>query len=351
MKMEGMSGSGKTTAAKLLSLLIYGENMVGRSSTASDYSMASTEPLIIKDNMETDDINRNALNFLLLAATGATNIKRAQGTESGVVTEKINCLVAITAIEPFAKPELINRTFIVDFSKRYQRKEFVETDAVIKLMARRDDILSAWLLVLAEKVLPSLAERGKVIQYIKEHHREYAKERVTEFTALLTLLCKALVRYMPLPEELKAEAGDRAPEYVLLDAVWVELMGALVYRRIIQDPDGRPTGHQIYHFDCTTADLLAMLNRYGREYGIRVPFSNAKQLGVRVANELETLRRGGWQTGMVKVIHGNRISRWQWSDAEDAPAPPPEGPARKIAPKAQSVNADGAPGDFFAPCQ
>ena len=130
MKMEGGTGSGKTTAAKFLSLLIYGDNMVGRSTTASDFAMGSSEPLIIKDNVETDDIDKSALNFLLLAATGAQNLKRTSGTESGVTAERVNCLVAITAIEPFAKPELINRTYIIEFSKRWQRADFIETAAV-----------------------------------------------------------------------------------------------------------------------------------------------------------------------------------------------------------------------------
>ncbi len=363
MKMEGVSGSGKTTAAKFISLLLYGENMVGRSSTASDYSMASSEPLIIKDNLETDDINRNALNFLLLAATGATNIKRQQGTESGVVTEKINCLVAITSIEPFNKPELINRAFLIDFTKRWQRRNFVETDAVQNLTAKRDAIVSAWLQLLAEKVLPSLDDRGRIIAYIKDQHRDYSKERVTEFTALLVLITRALVKYMPLSEELKLDAGDRAPEYVLLDHwvryqnehsrmieqgtnavlalleglrrsflidfsqkaeahecfVWCPVLGIKAFREALLDPNGYPTGHQVYWFDGSTADVLSMMNRLGREHGVKVPFGNTRQLGVRITNEMATLKLAGWRISALKTIHGNRISRWTWSDAEHTP--------------------------------
>lgn len=368
MKLEGGSGSGKTSAAEVMSLLLYGENMVGRSSTASDYSMAATEPLIIKDNLETDDLNRNALNFLLLAATGATNIKREQGTQSGVVTEKINCLVAITAIEPFSKPELINRAFIVDFHKKYQRIDFVKDDNARELLAKRDDMLSAWLMLLAEKVLPSLGDRGKIIQYIREHHKDFSKDRVSEYLALLVLIVRALLRYMPLSNELKLNAGDRAPEYVLLDSwikyqndhsraieqgtnavlqlidglkrvflivysrtdseaisakgvfgvnqvrVWCELMGVWVYREEIgdqADPKNRP---QTFYFDCSTQDLLSMLMRYGREYGIKNPFTNARQLGCRITNELSTLKRAGWLSEQLKVVNGNRISRWRWTD-------------------------------------
>jgi hypothetical protein len=342
--------------------------MVGRSSTASDYSMAATEPLIIKDNLETDDLNRNALNFLLLAATGATNIKREQGTQSGVVTEKINCLVAITAIEPFSKPELINRAFIVDFHKKYQRIDFVKDDNARELLAKRDDMLSAWLLLLSEKVLPSLGDRGKIIQYIREHHKDFSKDRVSEYLALLVLIARALLRYMPLSNELKLEAGDRAPEYVLLDAwikyqnehsraieqgtnavlqlidglkrvflidftrkevepvaadglfginqvkIWCELMGVWVWREEVIDLGNPHKRRQTFYFEGSTQDLLSMLLRFGREFGIKVPFSNARQLGVRISNEIETLRRAGWWLSQVKVVNGNRISRWRWTD-------------------------------------
>jgi Zn ribbon nucleic-acid-binding protein len=369
MKMEGGSGSGKTSAAEMLSLLLYGENMVGRSSTASDYSMAATEPLIIKDNLETDDLNQNARNFLLLAATGATNIKREQGTQSGVVTEKINCLVAITAIEPFSKPELINRAFIVDFHKKWQSLDFVKDDNARLLLAKRDEILSAWIMLLADKVLPHLEERGKIIQYIREHHKDFSKDRVSDFLSLLVLIARALLRYMPLTADLKLDAGDRAPEYVLLDAwvkyqnehsrlaeqgtnavlqlidglrrvflidysrkdsermagngefgvnqvkIWCELMGVFVWREDVTDDIDPLKKRQTFYFDAGTADLLSILSRYGREYGVKVPFSNARQLGVRIANEMDTLKRSGWDIGYVRKVHGERISRWRWTDA------------------------------------
>ncbi|MDH5634047.1 MAG: CHC2 zinc finger domain-containing protein [Gammaproteobacteria bacterium] len=358
MKMEGGSGSGKTTAARFCSLLLYGADMVGRSSTAGDYSMGSTEPLIIKDNLETDDINKQSLNFLLLAATGATNIKRKHGTESGITAEKLACLVCITAIEPFSKPELINRTYIIEFSKRFQNNEFVETSTSMKLLGRRNEIMSAWLQVLADDVLPDLAKRETYIKYIREQHRQFSKDRTSEFMALLTLLAKALLKYIPLPEELKIDAGDRAPEFVLLDEwiryqdthakqseqgtnavlqlleglrrvflidfsrqaeaadnkVWCSMMGMEVEREAIKDEAGDNTGRQVYWFLASTGELLAMMQRYGREYGIKVPFQNAKQLGVRINNELHTIEAAGWKVTHRKVIHGTRYAEFSWRD-------------------------------------
>jgi len=364
MKMEGGSGSGKTTCAKFGSILLYGKSMVGRSSTAGDYSMGSTEPLIIKDNLETDDINKQQLNFLLLAATGATNIKRKGGTESGVTTEKLNCLVCITAIEPFAKPELINRTYLVNFSKRYQRTDFIESEIEMKLMGKRNEILSAWIQLLANKVIPELEQHKNYIKYIREHHKHFSKDRTSEFMAILALISRVLLKYIPLPDELKADAGDRAPEYVLLDAwvkyqnehakeseqgtnavlqlldglkrtflidfsrsaeqrdnkVWCPMMGIYIDRDNGEDEFGLSTRPRIYSFEASTADLLAMMQRYAREYGLKIIFKNARQLGVRINNELSTLEEAGWSIIYTKKVNGTRYFRYAWADTPE-PAP------------------------------
>lgn len=364
MKMEGGSGSGKTTCAKLGSILLYGKNMVGRSSTAGDYSMGSTEPLIIKDNLETDDINKQSLNFLLLAATGATNIKRKGGTESGVTTEKLNCLVCITAIEPFAKPELINRTYLVNFSKKHQRTDFIESEVEMKLLGKRNEILSAWIQLLSNKILPELNQHKAYIKYIREHHKHFSKDRTSEFMAILVLICRVLLKYIPLPDELKAEAGERAPEYVLLDSwikyqndhakeseqgtnavlqfldglkrsflidfarnaedgaekVWCPVMGMDVNRDIGKDEFGEPDRPAMYFFETCTSDLLSMMQRYAREYGLRIPFQTGRQLGVRITNELKTLEEAGWSITPTKKVRGTRYANFAWRD-EQKPAP------------------------------
>lgn len=358
MKMEGGSGSGKTTAAKFLSLMIYGESLVGRSTTASDFSMGSTEPLIIKDNFETDDINKNALNFLLLAATGAQNMKRSSGTESGVTSETLNCLVAITAIEPFAKPELINRTYIVNFSKKHQNLSFLETSAVLKLKGCRDTILSAWLTLLAEKVLTDLSSQQEIIAYMQKQHTNFSKDRTIEFLSLLTLITKSLLKYVPLPPELIDQAGNRAPEYVLLDSwinyqnqyatrtevgtnmvlqllngiksaflmefsknanesrdsVMVPVMGIEVKRVAAKTDVVSPTENYDYSFVTSTKDLLLMMQRHARDHGIKVPFKTSMQLGVRMSNEQKTLQADGWDIQRQKTLRGTRYSTFSWNN-------------------------------------
>ncbi|MBC8413851.1 toprim domain-containing protein, partial [bacterium] len=72
MKFSGESGSGKTTAAKLISCLIYGDGHLGDASTAAAYAEASQNPLLIIDNLESGDMTKSMLKFLLLVCTGGS---------------------------------------------------------------------------------------------------------------------------------------------------------------------------------------------------------------------------------------------------------------------------------------
>jgi len=361
MKMEGGSASGKTTAAKYCSLLLYGQNLVGRLTGAGAYSMGATEPMLIMDNMETDDLNKMMKNFLLLASTGATNFKRKGGSDTEVTAERVNCLVAITAIEPFTQPELINRTYLVDFNKKYRKNGFIDEAISAKLVARRDAILSAWMKILSEDIIPGLDERRELLEYIQENHPHSSKDRTNAFMAMLALISKSLLKYIPLDEEL---AGGKRPERALIDE-WVRIqdeqaklteagtndvlqfldsirndyllhfanekaepdadgierfrnlnIGLIIERKELRDKDDPARTWFEYRFEASTKGLLDAFQRHARERGIRAPWRTARQLGCRIANEMETLEASGWTMSSSRKLRGERFAWFTWSPDE-----------------------------------
>jgi len=163
LKFSGGSNSGKSTCAGRLSLLLYGEDIVGNPSAAAAFAEASQNPMIIIDNLESQDVNNQILKFLLLAATGGQKLKRTSGTESGVTKEKPKALVLVTAIEPFLKPELINRTFDVEFSTKFWNEGFVEDEVMGDILKNRDKILSSIIKLISNNILPSLQSRRAYI--------------------------------------------------------------------------------------------------------------------------------------------------------------------------------------------
>ncbi len=201
MKFSGASSAGKTTAAKLLSLLIYGKDDLGDPSAAAAYAVASQNPLLIIDNLESDDFTKSILKFLLLSATKGGKEKRTQGTDSDTIQEQPKALVLITAIEPFVKAELINRTFDIDFSFKFKNDAFVEDEVIRSVIKRRDLILSAILKFISRDILPNLDVRKDYITVLKKEHKNHAKNRTDEYLALLMLMLEKMLKYVPYYDE------------------------------------------------------------------------------------------------------------------------------------------------------
>ncbi|MBU0994684.1 MAG: hypothetical protein KJ737_19495 [Proteobacteria bacterium] len=55
-KYSGSHQSGKTSAARLESMLIYGNDDVTSSTASANYSEGSKSPLLVEDNLETDQM-------------------------------------------------------------------------------------------------------------------------------------------------------------------------------------------------------------------------------------------------------------------------------------------------------
>jgi len=225
MKFSGASAAGKTTAARLLSLLIYGNEQLGDPTAASAYAVASQNPLLVIDNMESDDFTKSLLKFLLLSATKGGKEKRTQGTDSDTIQEQPKALVCVTAIEPFIKSELINRTYDIDFTSKFKNDYFVEDEVIRAIIKKRDLILSAILKLIAKEVLPNLEARKDYIMILKKEHKGHAKNRTDEYLALLMLLLEKFLQHIPYYSEndflYGVESGDKD-----IRKAWIEYQNA-----------------------------------------------------------------------------------------------------------------------------
>ena len=220
MKFSGASSSGKTTTAKFLSILIYGQEVMGQISSAAAFSSASQNPMVILDNLEEDQRNKSIKQFLLLCATGGSKEKRAGGTDSDTIQEKPRSLVLITAIEPLEEPELINRTIDINFSKQHKKAGFIESEALRGLTKHRDSIMSAILMFIQRDILPNIDEGLKVnLGILKAEYKGHSKDRADEYIALLMLILEKLIPHAPFKGEddmvaAKASAAEIWREWI-----------------------------------------------------------------------------------------------------------------------------------------
>ncbi len=353
MKFSGPTNSGKTTAARLLSLLIYGNEHLGDPSTAAMYAVSSQNPLLIVDNLESDDITKSGLKFLLLSATKGGKEKRTQGTETGTTEEVPKALVLITAIEPFTKAELINRTYDVEFSTKFKGDDFIEDEVIREIIKKRDLILSSMIRFIQRDILPNLSKRKDYITILKKEHKGHAKNRTDEFMALLMLILEKLVKYIPYYEEGDISYGLLDGDDEIRDA-WIEYQDAkakdteTATNSILKMLDGlineyllrmknvegglTPSFHKEYtsevvtyqhpeygleiiksqpenltdetgqdyirtyvEFIATPKDLVFAFDRFCRNNGIRNPYSTAGIFGERLKNDRHLLAKGSWE--------------------------------------------------------
>ncbi len=349
MKFSGPTSSGKTTAARLLSLLIYGDGHLGDPSAAAAFALASQNPLLIIDNLESDEITKSILKFFLLSATKGGKEKRTSGTESDTTQEQPKALVLITAIEPFIKAELINRTYDIEFSFRHKADDFIEDEIIRAVVKKRDLILSSIIKIIHKEVLPNLHKRKDYISILKREYKNHSKNRTDEYLALLMLILESILKHIPYYDDSHVLAGVESGEKEVRKA-WIEyqdakakdtetasnniikLLDGLVREYIMKMKDLEPTAH--YHYDedvfvyqhpeymielvktkpkvveenegeqfsiasiefiSTSGEISSAFDRYCKNNGIRNPYSTASIFSSRLKNDKHLLKKGGWE--------------------------------------------------------
>lgn len=350
MKFSGPTESGKTTAARLISLLLYGNEHLGDPSAAAAYAVSAQNPLLIIDNLEHDDFTKSILKFLLLSATKGGKEKRSQGTDSDTIQEMPKALVLITAIEPFTKAELINRTYDVDFSAKNKSEDFIEDEVIRLIIKKRDIIISSILKFIQSDVLANLDKRKDFITILKKEHKNHSKNRTDEFLATLMLILEKLLKYIQYykPDDFLygTETGDKeirmawityqdakARETETSSNTIIKLFDGLMREYIIKMKDLNPGYHKDYkdevfsythpeylfdviktkaeiitdektgenymrsymEFIATSGDIVFALDRFCKNNGIKNPYNKASVFISRLRNDKDLLKRSGWE--------------------------------------------------------
>ena len=178
---------GKTEAAGLITTLLYGQNFVTISSTASDYTDAALNPVTVCDNLELSSIVEDRKNFLLCVATGITRQKRKSGTDSQNVYEKAVTQLITTSMESFELPELIERTMVIPFSSKHFKRDYPGAVTIENHVIRhRNDMLSAVFRLTGDILNDFDAKKARWTAWLHERFPNHAK-RLNEHLACMAL--------------------------------------------------------------------------------------------------------------------------------------------------------------------
>lgn len=349
MKFSGATSSGKTTAARLLSLLIYGNEHLGDPSAAAAYAVSSQNPLLIIDNLESDDFTKSILKFLLLSATKGGKEKRTAGTETETTQEQPKALVLITAIEPFTKSELINRTYDIEFSSKHKSDGFIEDEVVRALIKNRNLIISAIIKFIQRDVLLNLEKRKEYIVILKKEYKNHSKNRTDEYLSTLMLMLDKMLKYIPVygPDDLLCgfETGEKE-----IRKAWIEYqdikakdtetgsnsiikqLDGLVSEYLSKMKDLQPSYHRDYkepvfcythpdyliefiktkpesfeesngepytkaYIECvaTAGEIVQAFDKYCKNYGTVNIYKSGAILVSRLRNDTQVIKKSGWE--------------------------------------------------------
>ncbi len=329
-RFEGPAGSGKTTASKLISALIYGEPQQKKSTDAANYTDGSQNPLIVLDNIEVKQMTDDLTTFMLTSITGIAKEKRKSGTDTETVIEQTKCLLNTTGIEPLGGElsEILSRSFIIRFDMDERAgNSFLEANILAAIAEHRDLIVSA-LIRRTSRVLALLRKKaqGTVMELLSSTMGDHAKRRCNDYLSLMYLMLlvgkpaevieKGVADlHPPFLEQIaslnlvsKETARESNPIATVLAALFNAYRRALETDRESGALDGGKTEMSRFRaqyqidfrdetcIECALArDLYIALNCAANN--LKLPFNirSVQQFTQRFANDLDTIREVGFE--------------------------------------------------------
>ena len=330
-RFEGPAGSGKTTASKLISALIYGEPQQKKSTDAANYTDGSQNPLIVLDNIEARQMTEELITFSLTSITGIAKEKRKSGTDTETVIERTKCLLNTTGIEPLGGElsEILSRSFIITFDMDNQASDyFLESEVISGIQRNRDLILSA-ILKRTSQVLTLIRKGGlrQVMRLLGRTLPGHEKQRCNDFLSLMYLMTLARCTEREVATGLEAlspqfvdqirsinatsqqTARESNPIATALNSLFDAYRNAVDLDEQARDgPDDRANHvpsfierylvrfEDLYTMEPVSAGkLLAALRKVAGQYHLEFEYSKPAQLARRVSNDLEVLLEAGFE--------------------------------------------------------
>ena len=341
-RFEGSAGSGKTTASKITSTLLYGEPQHKKATDAANYTDGSQNPLIVLDNIEVKQMTEDLTTFMLTSITGIAKEKRKSGTDSETITERTKCLLNTTGIEPLCGElsEIQSRSFVINFDVANQGNDcFIESEVVAGIQQHRDLIISA--IMKRTRVVLAMMRDGMRRHAMKLLHGalgNHDKRRCNEYLSLMYLmmlagssrqemeqglehLAPAFARQI---ESLNRTSWDTARESNYTATALSTLFNA--WRTATETNERNVYGesrtdtvqefvqrYQIRFEDdgslreVLSRDLFVALKRVARDFGLRFEMDSSRQFAQRLVNDLETIRGAGFDIEIGQKRYGTKL--------------------------------------------
>jgi hypothetical protein len=172
------------------------------------------------DNVEHVNLKRPFVDFLLMLATGATH---GRATQDGrpKFGQKCRPVGVVTSIEGMMKSELQQRCIQVHFEKPRNDDSFNQTQNEREILARRDDILFAFLCVIQRFFV--IREERRDIPDVPVDFREWWEE-----------MCNLVLAYEEVASKPAGWAGGIIMEWLVTLCTREDEKGGTSYEHLIE---------------------------------------------------------------------------------------------------------------------
>jgi len=196
----------------------------------------------------------------------------------------------------------------------------------------RGQILSGLFQLFACEVLPGFCDhRHKILARLEDQWPRHPKQRVNSFLTIMIVILRAILKLMDPAHDRSWEVVEAWMDYqgkiaeeterdtnasvYLLDALSREMLAKdgefrkEYYFDFIKAVDEAKATREV-SFVASARDLLMALQILSKNKGFKLPFSNTKQLGVRLGNEATVLEKAGWTIEREKIVNGVRYQKF-----------------------------------------
>lgn len=347
-RFEGASGSGKTTAAKLITALLYGEPQQKIATLAANYTDGAQNPLLSLDNIEVQQMTDGLTEFMLTSITGVAREKRKGGTDSENVSEHVKCLLNTTGIEPLRGDlsEILSRTFTIEFDTQAQTNGcFLDAEVVAAIQSQRDLILSA-IMKRTSHVLAMIRDgkRRRALAALQLFLGPHDKRRCNDYLSLMYLMTLAGApdeQIEPLFDQPHAQFVDQVravnrtsretarganPIAAALDTLFNGWNNVVALDEKARYDTHERASHvstfiERYHLssfqgkdvlaDVTAGQLCTAFGVVARQLGLNCQYKNAIQLGKRLRNDMKIIEEAGYEVATSLNRMGTTLYRFR----------------------------------------
>lgn len=340
LRFEGTAGSGKTTAAKMITTLFFGRATHQNASTmAAIYETARTSPIVCLDNIENKNLDDRTMDFIIASATRASRHKKGGSSYNDIIEQSPQCMVMTTGIEPLHKNELIQRTLVVNFYKENRRQGFLESRILDQIKKHRDGILSALLKIAFKmyKTIRNYDRYTRISEWIAATFPDNPKERNSDALCHMMIACWFISRYIQERFEYDEEISFlKSKKHIVgfdgegrvnraIFKSWISTQSAednevnvqtseivfflerLLQKAISYNEDSQKILEEygveidrkdgVFYIIATASSLHAAFAKLAKE-GTRYTYDSPMQLVKRIQDSFSILNRAGWLIGL-----------------------------------------------------